>query len=78
MDIRTKPAIDIEAQLHNGELAQMVDWFDPVLLGQVGVRTMISSTIGQYADQRPMQAALDDHDTPAQLAARHDYSDLTP
>ena len=39
------------------------------------MRTMISSTIGQYADQRPMQAAMDEC-SPIQLRARHDDSSL--
>ena len=60
--------------LRQGKLPQMVDWFDPVLLGVVGVRTLLSSTIGQYADQRPMQAAMD-VTAPEALAIRHDYSD---
>lgn len=30
----------IAAQLRAGKLPKMVDWFDPIVLGQVGVRTM--------------------------------------
>ncbi len=36
----------------------MVDWFDPALLARIGVRDIISGTIGQYADQRLMQANI--------------------
>lgn len=60
-------------KLRKGEMPRMVDWIDPVLLGAVAVRTLISSTIGQYADQRPMQAAIDEC-TPDELRRRHDYS----
>lgn len=59
--------------LRKGRLPRMVDWIDPLLLGTVAVRTIISSTIGQYADQRPMQAALDEC-SPEELLKRHDYS----
>ena len=52
----------------------MVDWFDPVLLGLVGIRTLISTTIGQYADQRPIQAAMDREDNRTTLALRHDFT----
>src|SRR5262249_35622805 len=48
---------DIIRQLEAGKLPQMVDWFDPFVLGMVAIRTLISSTIGEYADQRPMQEA---------------------
>ena len=56
------------------KLPWMVDWFDPVLLGLVGIRTLISTTIGQYADQRPVQAAMDREDDRTALALRHDFS----
>jgi hypothetical protein len=55
-------------------LPWMVDWFDPVLLGLVGIRTLISTTIGQYADQRPIQAAMDREDNRTTLALRHDFT----
>ena len=55
-------------------LPRMVDWFDPVLLGLVGIRTLISTTIGQYADQRPIQAAMDREDNRTTLALRHDFT----
>ena len=60
------------------KLPKMVDWFDPLLLGAVAVRTMISTTIGQYADQRPIQAAMDREDDPSKLALRHDLSSTDP
>jgi hypothetical protein len=66
---------DLERSLHRGKLPQMVDWFDPLVLGLVGMRTLISSTIGQYADQRPMQQIMDG-DTGEALTRRHDYSSL--
>ncbi len=62
-------------RLRHGRLPRMVDWIDPLLLGTVAVRTIISSTIGQYADQRPMQAALDEC-SPDELRSRHDYSSV--
>ena len=62
--------------LEAGELPQMVDWFDPLVLGQVAVRTLISSTIGEYADQRPMQEAADGQRDMTRLTRRHDYSKI--
>ena len=53
----------------------MVDWFDPLVLGMVGVRTLISTIIGEYADQRPMQEVVDG-DKGDLLMRRHDYSVL--
>ncbi|MEQ1577309.1 MAG: metallophosphoesterase [Hyphomicrobium sp.] len=67
---RGKEIID---RLRRGELPQMVDWFDPGLLAKVGVRSVISATLGQYTDQRLIQAATDNESEQA-LAARYDYS----
>jgi hypothetical protein len=61
-------------QLQSGELPQMVDWFDPGLLAKIGARAMISTTLGQYTDQRLMQAASDHVDI-NELAQRYNYSD---
>lgn len=36
----------------------MVQWFDPVQLAGTGVRAVLSSIFGAYADKREMQAAL--------------------
>ncbi|KAB2913441.1 MAG: hypothetical protein F9K29_16265 [Hyphomicrobiaceae bacterium] len=61
-------------QLRKGLLPKMVSWYDPRLLARIGVRTVISSVFGQYADQRLIQAVTD----PAQdneLVARYDYRD---
>src|SRR5262245_38071908 len=63
-------------RLEAGKLPQMVDWFDPLVLGMVAVRTLISSTIGEYADQRPMQEAADGQRDMSRLARRHDYSTI--
>ncbi len=52
----------------------MVDWFDPELLAKVGVRSVLSATIGSYTDQRLIQAATDQA-TEDELKARYDYSD---
>jgi hypothetical protein len=46
-------------RLRSGKLPQMVDWFDPGLLAKVGVRSVISATLGSYTDQRLIQAATD-------------------
>jgi hypothetical protein len=62
--------------LKAGKLPQMVDWFDPLVLGLVAVRTLISSTIGEYADQRPMQEAADGQRDMKRLSRRHDYSEV--
>ena len=61
-------------QLRMGQLPKMVSWYDPRLLARIGVRTIVSSVFGQYADQRLMQAVTD----PAEdkdLVARYDYRD---
>src|SRR5262249_49363274 len=42
----------------------------------VAVRTLISSTIGEYADQRPMQEAADGQRDMKRLSRRHDYSTI--
>lgn len=61
-------------QLRKGRLPRMVSWYDPRLLTRVGIRTMVSSVFGQYADQRLMQAVTDRCDD-AELCGRYDYSD---
>src|SRR6516164_986365 len=61
-------------RLEARKLPQMVDWFDPLVLGMVAIRTLISSTIGEYADQRPMQEAADGQRDMDRLSRRHDYS----
>src|SRR5215813_5667358 len=60
--------------LKAGKLPKMVDWFDPLILVMVALRTLISSTIGEYADQRPMQEAADGQRDMKRLSRRHDYS----
>ncbi|MDX2204074.1 MAG: hypothetical protein NW223_15085 [Hyphomicrobiaceae bacterium] len=69
---------DLLQALRGGRLPGMVDWFDPIVLGMVAVRTLISTTIGEYADQRPMQEAADGEQDDARLVARHDYSKRDP
>jgi hypothetical protein len=61
--------------LRKGRLPQMVDWFDPAVLAMVGIRDLISATIGDYADQRPMQAAADNVGDDV-LAAQNDYREV--
>jgi hypothetical protein len=41
-----REAKDLAKRLRKGKLPQMVDWFDPLVLSMVGVRTLISTTIG--------------------------------
>ena len=60
-------------QLVEGKLPEMVRWYDPRLLFRVGVRTIVSSVFGQYADQRLVQASTDPG-TVAEIKARYDYS----
>jgi len=67
---------EVIERLESRKLPQMVDWFDPLVLGQVAVRTLISSTIGEYADQRPMQEAADGQRDMSTLTRRHDYSKI--
>ena len=59
-------------QLRMGKLPKMVSWYDPRLLARIGVRTIISTVFGQYADQRLMQAVTDPCDD-KELCARYDY-----
>lgn len=61
-------------QLYDGELPSMVRWYDPRLLVRIGVRTIVSSVFGQYADQRLIQAATDEADKET-LLARYDFCD---
>ncbi|MGE5512307.1 MAG: hypothetical protein ACM31O_13755 [Bacteroidota bacterium] len=61
-------------ELEAGELPTMVSWYDPRLLTRIGIRTIISSVFGQYADQRLVQAATDQV-TVEDLCSRYDYSD---
>ena len=74
------PAQQIQAseqilnRLRRGQLPRMVDWFDPALLVRIGIRDIISGTIGQYADQRLMQAASDQANSEQELASRYDFS----
>ena len=63
----------LNRRLRKGKLPQMVDWFDPLVLGMVAIRSLISTTIGEYADQRPMQEVVDG-DKGSLLTRRHDYS----
>ena len=67
-------ARELVKKLRKGKLPQMVDWFDPLVLGVVAVRTLISTTIGEYADQRPMQEAADGEGNDERLVTRHDFS----
>ena len=60
--------------LRDKTLPQMVDWYNPTLLAKIGVREVISSVMGQYADQRLLQAATD-RASEEDLADRYDYSD---
>lgn len=61
-------------QLRDNELPPMVRWYDPRLLARVGVRTMVSSVFGQYADQRLIQAATD-QTADSDLLKRYDFTD---
>src|SRR5262249_57836982 len=61
-------------QLRLGQLPKMVSWYDPRLLARIGVRTIISSVFGPYADQRLIQAVTHPCDD-QELCTRYDYSD---
>ena len=60
-------------ELKDKKLPQMVDWYNPGLLAKIGVREVISSVMGQYADQRLLQAATD-RASEEELSHRYDYS----
>ena len=77
-DLSRPTGKEIIKRLEAGKLPEMVNWFDPFILGMVAVRTLISSTIGQYADQRPMQEAADGQRDMNRLTRRHDYSVKEP
>ncbi|MBX9590332.1 MAG: hypothetical protein K2X43_13580 [Hyphomonadaceae bacterium] len=62
-------------QLRMGRLPKMVSWYDPRLLTRIGIRTIVSSVFGQYADQRLMQAVTDPS-TDKELCQRYDYSNI--
>jgi len=51
--MKIKEAEDIER-------TKMVRWFNPRLLIKLGLEVVVSALFGKYADQRRMQAALDD------------------
>jgi hypothetical protein len=59
-------------QLRKGMLPRMVSWYDPRLLARIGIRTLVSSVFGQYADQRLMQAVTDTAED-QELVGRYDY-----
>ena len=44
---------------HKYKRAGMVNWFEPAILLQTGLKSVISSLFGNYADRREMEAALD-------------------
>lgn len=60
-------------QLRMRRLPKMVSWYDPRLLTRIGIRTIVSSVFGQYADQRLMQAVTDPC-ADDELRGRYDYS----
>lgn len=53
----------------------MVGWYEPGTLFRVGIRTMIASVFGQYADQRLIQAATDVAPIET-IVNRYNYSNL--
>jgi hypothetical protein len=50
------------------ERQKMVDWFSPAQLAQTGLRAVISTVFGSYADKREMQAALESGKRPKPVA----------
>lgn len=46
----------------------MVQWFNPLLLAKLGIEVIVSALFGKYADQRTIQAALDN--VPADALAK--------
>ena len=62
-------------KLNSGEMPGLVGWYEPRLLARVGMRTIISSVFGQYADQRLIQAAT--AVAPVEpIINRYNYSDI--
>ena len=62
-------------KLNSGEMPGLVGWYEPRLLARVGMRTIISSVFGQYADQRLIQAATDVAPVET-IINRYNYSDI--
>lgn len=62
-------------KLNSGEMPGLVGWYEPRLLARVGMRTIISSVFGQYADQRLIQAATDVAPIET-IINRYNYSDI--
>ncbi|MEQ1653766.1 MAG: hypothetical protein ABL897_14880 [Hyphomicrobium sp.] len=73
-ELASEQGQQIIERLRAGKLPQMVDWFDPGLLVKVGIRSIISATLGSYTDQRLIQAATDEV-APEILQKRYDYSE---
>ena len=48
---------ELVRRLRGGPLSRAVRWYDPGVLVHCGIRDLISSAFGEYADQRLMQAA---------------------
>ncbi len=65
---------ELVRRLRGGRLSKAVRWYDPGVLVHCGIRDLISSAFGEYADQRLMQAATD-RVSRDDLVLRYDYSD---
>ncbi len=68
----SKSPIDDSAASLGFKRQPMVDWFSPTQLAQTGLRAVISSIFGSYADKREMQAVLV---TEERIHEFYDYSD---
>lgn len=51
------PGEELNWRLRKGTLPQMVDWFDPLVLGAVAVRTLISRTIEDLDPDRQLRCS---------------------
>ncbi len=54
----------------------MIDWFSPGQLAKTGLRAVISTVFGNYADKREIQAALDENQQSLQPFDFSDREDL--
>ena len=53
----------------------MVHWFNPILLGKLLLKVIVSDTFGQYADKRLLEAALDSRADLHEHLARADLTE---
>jgi hypothetical protein len=64
---------EVVRRLTEKPVPRAVRWYDPGVLVHVGLRHVMSETIGEYADQRLIQAATDNIADKDKLVQRYDF-----